>query len=133
MNLQTYYQLALSKIPGIGPIRFKKIIEKEPDAEKLFFSSSKYLQKHVGLNESIATAILKFDCKKEIETELAFCEKNNIKILLQSDEHYPRHMCMMMRGIQKQNSSTTTSAFSGQFENNTTRSEFLRLISASLH
>lgn len=44
-----------------------------------------------------------------------------------------RHMCMMMRGIQKQNSSTTTSAFSGQFENNTTRSEFLRLISASLH
>jgi GTP cyclohydrolase I len=44
-----------------------------------------------------------------------------------------RHMCMMMRGIQKQNSSTTTSAFSGEFENNTTRSEFLRLISASLH
>ncbi len=44
-----------------------------------------------------------------------------------------RHMCMMMRGIQKQNSSTTTSAFSGQFENHTTRSEFLRLISASLH
>ena len=44
-----------------------------------------------------------------------------------------RHMCMMMRGVQKQNSSTTTSAFSGQFENNTTRSEFLRLISASLH
>jgi DNA processing protein len=92
MNLQTYYQLALSKIPGIGPIRFKKIIEKEPDAEKLFFSSSKYLQKYIGLNESIATAILKFDCKKEIETELAFCEKNNIKILLQSDEHYPRHL-----------------------------------------
>lgn len=43
------------------------------------------------------------------------------------------HLCMMMRGVQKQNSVTTTSAFSGQFEKNETRSEFLKLISASLH
>jgi len=44
-----------------------------------------------------------------------------------------RHMCMMMRGAQKQASLTTTSAFSGQFEQNETRSEFLRLISSDLH
>jgi GTP cyclohydrolase I len=43
-----------------------------------------------------------------------------------------KHMCMMMRGVQKQNSVTTTSAFSGQFEHNETRSEFLRLIAADL-
>lgn len=43
-----------------------------------------------------------------------------------------KHMCMMMRGIQKQNSSTTTSAFSGQFERNETRSEFMRLIASDL-
>lgn len=43
-----------------------------------------------------------------------------------------KHMCMMMRGVQKQNSTTTTSAFSGQFLQNETRSEFLRLISAEL-
>jgi GTP cyclohydrolase I len=43
-----------------------------------------------------------------------------------------RHLCMMMRGVSKQNSVTTTSAFSGAFENNVTRSEFLRLISADL-
>ncbi len=43
------------------------------------------------------------------------------------------HLCMMMRGVQKQNSVTTTSAFSGQFAKNETRSEFLKLISASLH
>jgi len=92
MNLQTYYQLALSKIPGIGPIRFKKIIEKEPDAEKLFSSSNKYLQKYLGLNESIATAILKFDCRKEIDAEITYCEKNHIKILLQNDDHYPQHL-----------------------------------------
>lgn len=44
-----------------------------------------------------------------------------------------RHMCMMMRGAQKQASLTTTSAFSGQFEEHQTRSEFLRLISSDLH
>ena len=43
------------------------------------------------------------------------------------------HLCMMMRGVQKQNSVTTTSAFFGQFEKNETRTEFLKLISASLH
>lgn len=43
------------------------------------------------------------------------------------------HLCMMMRGVQKQNSVTTTSAFWGEFEQNETRSEFLKLISARLH
>ncbi|HLO54758.1 MAG TPA: GTP cyclohydrolase I FolE [Saprospiraceae bacterium] len=38
------------------------------------------------------------------------------------------HMCMMMRGVQKQNSSTTTSAFTGEFKNLETRNEFLSLI-----
>jgi GTP cyclohydrolase I len=43
------------------------------------------------------------------------------------------HLCMMMRGVQKQNSVTTTSAFFGQFEHNETRSEFLKLIGSNLH
>lgn len=43
-----------------------------------------------------------------------------------------KHMCMSMRGIQKQNSVTTTSAFTGAFVNNETRSEFLKLITANL-
>ncbi len=43
-----------------------------------------------------------------------------------------KHMCMMMRGIQKQNSVTTTSAFTGEFEKQATRSEFMKLLSAKL-
>lgn len=40
-----------------------------------------------------------------------------------------KHLCMMMRGVNKQNSFTTTSAFSGQFSKHETRQEFLSLIS----
>jgi GTP cyclohydrolase I len=44
-----------------------------------------------------------------------------------------KHLCMMMRGVQKQNSVTTTSAFDGEFlHNHITRNEFLKLISADL-
>lgn len=43
------------------------------------------------------------------------------------------HLCMMMRGVSKQNSVTTTSAFSGEFEKYPTRNEFLKLISSRLH
>ncbi|RYZ51540.1 MAG: GTP cyclohydrolase I FolE [Sphingobacteriales bacterium] len=44
-----------------------------------------------------------------------------------------KHLCMMMRGVSKQNSVTTTSAFSGQFQAQETRAEFLKLITADLY
>jgi GTP cyclohydrolase I len=43
------------------------------------------------------------------------------------------HLCMQMRGVQKQNSATTTSAFSGEFLTPVTRKEFISLISTKLH
>ena len=43
------------------------------------------------------------------------------------------HLCMMMRGVQKQNSVTTTSAFYGEFQKNETRTEFIKLISSDLN
>jgi GTP cyclohydrolase I len=42
------------------------------------------------------------------------------------------HLCMMLRGVQKQNSVTTTSAFSGEFAKQSTRNEFINLIQADL-
>ena len=44
-----------------------------------------------------------------------------------------QHLCMMMRGVSKQSSVTTTSAFTGQFRKVETRNEFLNLISTNLH
>ena len=42
------------------------------------------------------------------------------------------HMCMMMRGVQKQNSTTTTSGFRGAFKETDTRNEFLNLVQSKL-
>ena len=44
-----------------------------------------------------------------------------------------RHLCMMMRGIEKQNSSTVTSAIIGCFRQKETRAEFLSLVRPALH
>ncbi len=43
------------------------------------------------------------------------------------------HLCMQMRGVQKQNSVTTTSSFTGEFLKDTTRKEFISLIGSRLH
>jgi len=43
-----------------------------------------------------------------------------------------KHLCMMMRGVEKQNSVTTTSAFMGEFEKQSTRSEFINLLTSKL-
>jgi GTP cyclohydrolase I len=43
------------------------------------------------------------------------------------------HLCMQMRGVQKQNSVTTTSAFTGEFLKDSTRKEFISLIASTLH
>jgi GTP cyclohydrolase I len=43
------------------------------------------------------------------------------------------HLCMQMRGVQKQNSATTTSAFTGEFLKDSTRKEFISLIASTLH
>ncbi|WP_442978391.1 GTP cyclohydrolase I FolE [Salinibacter sp.] len=42
-----------------------------------------------------------------------------------------KHLCMMMRGAEKQNSATTTSSVSGEFDEHATRAEFMRLIGAT--
>ena len=44
-----------------------------------------------------------------------------------------KHLCMVMRGVQKQNSVTTTSDFTGAFKREETRAEFIHLIGSNLH
>src|SRR6185503_3617618 len=68
--------------------------------------------------------------QERLTTEIRDCIHETLKPLGVAVVIEAKHLCMLMRGIPKQNSVATTSAFTGEFENEKTRSEFIRLISA---
>ncbi len=70
--------------------------------------------------------------QERLTHEVLHCIQNTLNPLGVAIVIEARHMCMMMRGVQKQNSITTTSAFTGEFKNVETRNEFLNLINKQL-
>jgi GTP cyclohydrolase I len=70
--------------------------------------------------------------QERLTTEIRDCIQKTLNPLGVAVVIEAKHLCMLMRGIQKQNSVATTSAFTGEFENDKTRGEFIRLISAKL-
>jgi GTP cyclohydrolase I len=71
--------------------------------------------------------------QERLTTEIRDCIQNTMNPLGVAVVIECSHLCMQMRGIQKQNSVTTTSAFTGEFLKDTTRSEFISLIGSKLH
>ena len=71
--------------------------------------------------------------QERLTTEIRDCIDETLKPLGVAVVIECSHLCMQMRGIQKQNSVTTTSAFTGEFLKDTTRKEFISLISSKLH
>ncbi|MGV3684352.1 MAG: GTP cyclohydrolase I FolE [Daejeonella sp.] len=71
--------------------------------------------------------------QERLTNEIRDCIQNTLKPAGVAVVIECKHLCMSMRGVQKQNSVTTTSAFTGEFVNETTRSEFLKLIASNLN
>lgn len=69
--------------------------------------------------------------QERLTTQIKECIQSTLKPLGVAVVIEAHHLCMMMRGIQKQNSVTTTSDFTGAFKKTETRAEFLQLISGS--
>ncbi|MBK9732027.1 MAG: GTP cyclohydrolase I FolE [Chitinophagaceae bacterium] len=70
--------------------------------------------------------------QERLTHEILNCIQNTLNPIGVAVVIEAKHLCMMMRGVQKQNSVATTSAFTGEFAQERTRSEFIRLISADL-
>ncbi len=70
--------------------------------------------------------------QERLTTEIRDCIQESLSPLGVAVVIEAKHLCMQMRGIQKQNSITTTSAFTGEFEIERTRSEFISLIKSKL-
>lgn len=71
--------------------------------------------------------------QERLTTDILECIQRTLNPLGVAVVIEAQHMCMQMRGVQKQNSVTTTSSFKGAFEKQETRNEFIKLISSSLH
>lgn len=71
--------------------------------------------------------------QERLTTQIRDCIEENLKPMGVAVVIEASHLCMQMRGIQKQNSVTTTSAFTGEFLKEKTRGEFISLIGANLH
>lgn len=69
--------------------------------------------------------------QERLTSQIKDCIQNTIKPLGVAVVIEAHHLCMMMRGVQKQNSVSTTSDFTGAFKKEETRAEFLQLISGS--
>ncbi len=70
--------------------------------------------------------------QERLTTQIRDCIQDTLNPLGVAVVIEAQHMCMQMRGVQKQNSVTTTSAFTGAFLKETTRQEFIHLVSANL-
>lgn len=81
----------------------------------------------------VDTYARRLQVQERLTTEILNALKDTLQPLGVAVVIEASHLCMMMRGVQKQNSVTTTSAFWGEFEKNETRSEFTKLISSRLH
>lgn len=71
--------------------------------------------------------------QERMTVEIRDCIQNTLNPIGVAVVIEASHLCMQMRGIQKQNSVTTTSAFTGEFLKDPTRKEFINLISSKLH
>ena len=67
--------------------------------------------------------------QERLTVEIRNCIQDTLKPLGVAVVIEAQHMCMVMRGIQKQHSVATTSAFTGEFQQDRTRAEFIRLVS----
>ena len=70
--------------------------------------------------------------QERLTTQIKECIQNTLDPLGVAVVIEAKHLCMAMRGVQKQNSVTTTSDFTGAFKRNETRAEFIHLVDSDL-
>lgn len=71
--------------------------------------------------------------QERLTMDIRNCIEDTLKPLGVAVVIEAQHMCMVMRGVQKQHSTATTSAFTGEFNSEKTRAEFMRLITSGSH
>jgi DNA processing protein len=91
MDDQTLYQLALTRLPGIGDVYTKKLIEHFGDARAVFHADASALHQ-TGIPQKQVDAILQFSAWNELRNELVMLSHEGIRTLFFTDSGYPRRL-----------------------------------------
>ncbi len=86
------YQVALTMLPGIGPVSAKRLISYCGSAENVFLEKKKQLLKIPHIGEAIASTLKNKEVLKRAEAEVKFAEKNEIQLLFYTDAAYPNRL-----------------------------------------
>ena len=88
----TYYQIALTLVRGIGPILGKALVDHFKSAKAIFQASEQALAEHGQIHAAAARAIKSFNQFARVKKTLAFIEKHSIQTLFLSDPAYPKRL-----------------------------------------
>ncbi|WP_134088761.1 DNA-processing protein DprA [Olivibacter sp. XZL3] len=83
------YQLALTRVKGVGNALAKQLIDHCGSAEEVFRSPKKHLTLIPGIGEYLANNIACYDAMEAIEKEVAFIDKHQIEVLFWNEANYP--------------------------------------------
>ena len=92
MEKELLYQLALGKIPGIGPVYTRRLLHHFGTPSAIFHASISTLEKVFTLGSKRANDIARFTGFPALEKELAFIEKYSIRPLFITDKDYPQRL-----------------------------------------
>lgn len=98
MKNELYYALALTKVSGIGPVNGRNLIAYCGSAEKAFKMPISKLIKIPGIGEQVAQNIKGFNQFSNVEAELIFIEKNQIRAIAFYDKEYPIRLKQLLDG-----------------------------------
>ncbi|MBM2837552.1 MAG: dprA [Deltaproteobacteria bacterium] len=89
---ETLYWVALSMVPGIGPVLFKRLLSRFEDLERVFKASIPSLKEVEGIGDRLATEIRSFGRWEDAEEELAKAERYGAAIVTMVDSMYPKNL-----------------------------------------
>ena len=92
MNHELFYEIALSQIDFIGPVRARRLIKYCGSAEGVFTESARRLRKIPSIGSKIALAVNDKQTFLKAEKELSFSEKHGTRIISYRDKDYPRRL-----------------------------------------
>jgi len=92
MDSNLLFEIALTKIPNIGDVQAKAMVQMLGSAEAVFKTTASKLEKIEGIGKVRADAVKRFRLFKEVEQEIKFINKNNIKALFFTSENYPKRL-----------------------------------------